>query len=154
MSDALKISGKKVKLPDSVKLEEKLEVRPGGWTLIKAKDGTQRKVIVSQNRNRWSANLTGHLWAGEWVSQDRKVAGHESEGDLVAQFPGKVRKILIEAGSQVAQGDNLVLVEAMKMEFTIRAPFSGKVTRILVQQDQQLSPGDRFLDLEPIQNDI
>ncbi len=73
-----------------------------------------------------------------------------SDADLVAQFPGKVRRILITEGTTVVEGEPLVLIEAMKMEFSVKAPFAGKVSKIRVSEGQQLSPGDRFLDLEPI----
>ena len=45
-------------------------------------------------------------------------------------------------------GEPVVLVEAMKMEFTIRAPFDGVVKQIRVKDGQPISPGDRFLDVE------
>ena len=42
----------------------------------------------------------------------------------------------------------MLLLEAMKMEFSVKAPFKGTIERILVKEGQQLSPGDRFLDLK------
>jgi biotin carboxyl carrier protein len=67
---------------------------------------------------------------------------------LVAQFPGKVRKIMVQPGQEVQEGDALVMVEAMKMEFGVKAPRAGKIKTILVREGQQLSPGDRFVELE------
>lgn len=103
-----------------------------------------------QNKNRFTASSRGVLWFGE-VSKDRQAlasSAKSSDSDLVAQFPGKVRRILVKAGGVVAEGDPLLLVEAMKMEFAIRAPFGGTVTSIHVKEGQQLAPGDRFLDLQ------
>ena len=45
---------------------------------------------------------------------------------------GKIRKILVKDGDQVEMGTPLVLVEAMKMEFSIKAPSKGTVKKILV----------------------
>lgn len=107
-------------------------------------------MMFWQGKNRFTASSKGVLWFGE-LTQDRQAlsaSGKSNDSDLIAQFPGKVRRILVQPGASVAEGDSLLLVEAMKMEFAIRAPFAGKVTLVHVQEGQQLAPGDRFLDLE------
>lgn len=98
---------------------------------------------------RLSACVEGCLWSGPLVGAS-ETENEESADDsnLVAQFPGKVRKILVSNGARVKEGDPLVLVEAMKMEFAVKSPFDGVVAKILVTEGQQISPGDRFLDLE------
>ncbi|MBI2711898.1 MAG: acetyl-CoA carboxylase biotin carboxyl carrier protein subunit [Bdellovibrio sp.] len=102
-------------------------------------------------KGRVSLSSGGVLWSGE-LSQQRQTLSSSgqasSDADLVAQFPGKIRKILVKKGDQVAESDPLILVEAMKMEFAIKAPFNGVVLRLLVEEGQQISPGARFLDLE------
>ncbi len=152
MSEFIKISGKKIKLSSESKPKWMLTRRPGGWIIAVSESGVRRRLMFQESRSRWSASLQGVLWTGEWLSIDRELGEQDNSGDLVAQFPGKVRKILIESGNHVLKGDSLLLIEAMKMEFTIRAPFSGRVTRILVQEGQQLSSGDEFLDLEAVAN--
>ena len=129
-----------------------LQARPGGWWVAESPDGIRKRWMVTTHRNRWSANVGGRLCSGVWASKDRDLSDQEADQEVVAQFPGKVRKILVMEGSAVVKGDSLFLVEAMKMEFTIRAPFSGRVTRLLVKEEQQLSPGDSFLEWEAIQN--
>jgi acetyl-CoA/propionyl-CoA carboxylase biotin carboxyl carrier protein len=108
--------------------------------------------MLSEVRGRLSAKLSpGDVWSGE-ITRDQRAASGASGGtdaDLVAQFPGKVRKILTAVGTLVAEGEPLILVEAMKMEFAIKAPFAGTITKILVAEAQQLAPGDRFLDMTP-----
>lgn len=118
--------------------------------IFTAPEGTRHRLFVSESRGELSANLHGRLFHGKIQSERTHLGAGESAGgdsDLVSQFPGKIRKILICEGSSVSEGDALVLVEAMKMEFTIKAPFSGRIIRILVKEGQQLSPGDRFLEM-------
>lgn len=148
--ESWKVSGQKFKLPVASNLQ--IEKRPGGWVLLTTPEGVRHRVLMSEFRNQLSASIHGQLLHGQIQSERAHggvgdVAGGES--DLTSQFPGKVRKILITEGSSVSEGDALILVEAMKMEFTIKAPFSGKVSRVLVKEGQQLSPGDRFLELTP-----
>jgi 3-methylcrotonyl-CoA carboxylase alpha subunit len=47
-------------------------------------------------------------------------------------MPGTVLSVHVEAGQSVEPGDRLVVVEAMKMEHTIRAAEAGTVTEVLV----------------------
>ena len=110
----------------------------------------RRKISLSETKGRISLAADGTLWPGE-IQSGRAAGGATggSDADLVAQFPGKVRKILVQTGAIVQMGDPLVLVEAMKMEFAVKAPYSGTVTQIRVKEGQQLSPGDRFVEMKP-----
>jgi biotin carboxyl carrier protein len=146
---SFKVSGKKVAMPSEPLAGWKLSLRPGGWILAEGPEGQRERLSVFESRGRLAASLGGVLYQGELVEKQRagqSAAG--SDSDLIAQFPGKVRKILVQEGAQVAEGEPLVLVEAMKMEFAIKAPFAGRVTRVLVKEAQQLSPGDRFVELK------
>lgn len=92
--------------------------------------------------------VAGESWYGEIQEKTRGGVSGGSEGDLTAQFPGKVRKILVNEGAQVSEGEPLLLMEAMKMEFAVKAPFAGTVVRIRVKDGQQVLPGETFIDLQ------
>jgi biotin carboxyl carrier protein len=162
-NDTLRLSGKKISLGNRESLKSskpvdwKFSRRPGGWQIAEASDGKRSRLMIlpptptAQGGSPFSASLNGKLWSGEWIHSSgagSSMAEATSDADLTAQFPGKVRKILVQNGSRVNEGDPLFLVEAMKMEFSVKAPFSGTVVKILVQEQQQLMPGDRFVDLE------
>jgi propionyl-CoA carboxylase alpha chain len=66
------------------------------------------------------------------------------EGGLVAPMPGKVVKVLVDAGQEVAAGAPLVVLEAMKMEHTVRATSPGIVRAIHVAVGEQVD-ADRLL---------
>jgi acetyl/propionyl-CoA carboxylase alpha subunit len=63
-------------------------------------------------------------------------------GSLLAPMPGTVARVAVGAGDQVAAGDALVVVEAMKMEHAVRAPHDGTVTEVRVSEGQQVDTGD------------
>lgn len=67
---------------------------------------------------------------------------------IVSPMPGKVVKILVEEGAEVAEGQPLVIVEAMKMENELRAPAAGKIGRIYVQAGQNVESSAKLLALE------
>ncbi len=54
----------------------------------------------------------------------------EEEGSLVSLMPGRIVKVLVKPGDRVKKGQDLIIVEAMKMENKIAAPFDGTVTRV------------------------
>jgi biotin carboxyl carrier protein len=59
-------------------------------------------------------------------------------GGLVAPMPGRIVKILVEVGQEVAAGAALVVLEAMKMEHTVRAAAAGRVQAIHASVGQQV----------------
>ncbi|MGK5086242.1 biotin/lipoyl-containing protein [Bdellovibrionota bacterium FG-2] len=127
----------------------KIVQRPGGWRVAVSPDGSKRfRFMGSEGCGSLKVHLKGRVIQGGLTSlySAGSLSAPELPDDLVAQFPGKVRKLLVVEGERVAKGDCLVLVEAMKMEFSIRSPFSGLVTRVLVHEGQQVQPGDRFIE--------
>ncbi|EFA78863.1 methylcrotonyl-CoA carboxylase [Heterostelium album PN500] len=53
--------------------------------------------------------------------------GDAASGSLLSPMPGKITKIMVAVGDKVKKGQPIILMEAMKMEHTIRAPQDGKV---------------------------
>jgi acetyl-CoA carboxylase biotin carboxyl carrier protein len=59
--------------------------------------------------------------------------------EILAPMPGKVAKILVNVGDKVAEDDELVMLEAMKMENPIFATAGGSVTEIRVKEGESVS---------------
>jgi urea carboxylase len=70
--------------------------------------------------------------------QGRAVASHVA---------GNVWKVEVEEGAAVKQGDPLVIVESMKMEFAVLAPCDGRVHKIFCREGEQVSAGQDLLVL-------
>jgi biotin carboxyl carrier protein len=77
-------------------------------------------------------------WSG------RRHSNVEAEGrqQIVAPMPGKIVRVLVQAGDHVAAGQGLVVIEAMKMQNEIRSPKSGTVERILAKEGQPVNAGE------------
>jgi propionyl-CoA carboxylase alpha chain len=69
-------------------------------------------------------------------------------GGLVAPMPGKVTLLHVQVGQQVAAGETLLVLEAMKMEHPIRAPHAGRVLEIKVAAGEQVENGALLLVVE------
>jgi pyruvate carboxylase len=65
-----------------------------------------------------------------------------------APIPGAVSSISVDLGQQVAKGDRLLVMEAMKMQSTIYSPAAGKVTRKLVKAGDKVEAKDLLLVIE------
>ena len=77
-------------------------------------------------------------------------AGDAGSGGVVrAPMHGKVLAILVEPGAQVARGQRVAIIEAMKMEHTLTAPIDGTVGEIAVAKDAQVAEGARILVVAP-----
>jgi propionyl-CoA carboxylase alpha chain len=65
-----------------------------------------------------------------------------ASGSLLAPMPGTVVSVAVEKGADVAAGQAVLVLEAMKMQHTVAAPYDGVVTTVDVQPGQQVAAGD------------
>jgi biotin carboxyl carrier protein len=63
-------------------------------------------------------------------------------------MPGKITKIIINKDDPVHLGQPLIVMEAMKMEYTLKSEISGSVLQINVKLGQQVSLGEILLQLK------
>ncbi len=70
-------------------------------------------------------------------------------GSTVASMPGTVVKVAVEPGDRVADGDVLVVLEAMKMELTVAATVSGVVASVPVEAGDGVEAGTVLVVVEP-----
>ena len=103
---------------------------------------------------RDSSALTVFLAGASYrvVLYSSKADAEEAAGDdsLVAPMPGLVKVVAASAGASVAKGDALVVLEAMKMEHTMKAPRDGVVAELMVSPGDQVEDGALLLALEPV----
>jgi biotin carboxyl carrier protein len=64
-------------------------------------------------------------------------------------MPGRVRKTLVRPGDAVARGQVLLVLEAMKMEHSIRAPRDGVLKSLLVKEGDLVESGVALAEIEP-----
>ena len=77
-------------------------------------------------------------------------------GDSVIKAPmhGRVMEIFAGAGDRVAFGQRLAVIEAMKMEHTLRAPFAAVVSEVPVSSGAQVVEGAPIMVLERVESSI
>jgi len=76
------------------------------------------------------------------------AAGPVGGGEPVAApLAGNIFKVLVSPGQQVAEGDNLIILEAMKMETAVSAARAGTIGDVLVKEGDAISVGDPLVTL-------
>ncbi|MBZ5738043.1 ATP-binding protein [Nocardioides mangrovi] len=69
-------------------------------------------------------------------------ADQVASGSLLAPMPGTVVSVAVEAGQRVGAGQQVLVLEAMKMQHTVSAPYAGTVTEIDVKPGAQVAAGE------------
>lgn len=75
-------------------------------------------------------------------------ASANSQNAVKAPLPGVITEVKVAVGDSVAEGDTVVVLEAMKMANNLDAEKGGKVTAILVQPGQSVMEGDPLVVIE------
>lgn len=75
-------------------------------------------------------------------------SARQVEGGLEAPMPGRIIKISVVPGQAVVRGEEILIVEAMKMENVVRAPRDGRVRTVAARVGEMVSPGSVLVELE------
>ena len=73
-----------------------------------------------------------------------------SDKNIIAPMPGLITAVKVQIGQSVIKGDVLIVMEAMKMEHSLRATMDGVVESLLVCEGDQVSEGTLFLSLDEV----
>lgn len=71
-----------------------------------------------------------------------------SETKITTEIAGRVCALPVDPGQSVSEGDEIILVEAMKMEIPVTAPSSGTLKSILVKIDDVVAEGQAIAIIE------
>ncbi|WP_061934760.1 acetyl/propionyl/methylcrotonyl-CoA carboxylase subunit alpha [Aureimonas sp. AU22] len=127
-----------------------VSVRRDGVVVTVGRDGRNTSLVAVARHGKamlfgGGASSTYHL-----LDALDAVGDPSSGGDAIAApMPGVVTGLLVAAGDTVAAGDPMVVLEAMKMEHTLRAPRDGVVAEVLVDVGLRVGDGDVLATLEP-----
>jgi len=79
----------------------------------------------------------------------RRVAAEGSGPQtLAALMPGRVIRVLVEAGQEVEAGQGLIVVEAMKMQNEMKSPRAGRVVEVRAGAGATVAAGDVLVVIE------
>lgn len=159
-------------------MASKLRVTLGGTTqevhvdrqVVRLGEGDEAWTVERRPDGSWLVTgPDGHVWRGAavktagavWVQVEGLVAdarvesasarprARATEADaLRPPMPATVVRVMVSVGTTVAEGDTLLVLEAMKMELPIRAPRAGVVKAVFCREGELVQPDQVLADLE------
>lgn len=160
MEKAFLINGQEIKVQDyknngesvSFKLNGKdyfyMLISRDGDELILDNGGRFKAAVSSPNREGESMIIAnGKEAVGSLTGKKMKKAGAHV-GGLTSPMPGKIFKVLKDVGSDVKKGEAILILEAMKMEHSIRSDKDGKVKKINFQVGELVQGGVTLAEVE------
>ncbi len=125
--------------------------RLAGTALSLRLDGQARRFHAFRQPGRIVVHDGVQRWVGEPVSmyQPAASAGAQGDGRIHAPMPGRVVLVKAKPGDTVEQGQELLIMEAMKMELAIRAPRGGVVAEVRAQAGEFVEADRILATLEP-----
>jgi propionyl-CoA carboxylase alpha chain len=116
-------------------------------------DGVRRTCRVHRSGDVFFVDSV--LGATTLVEEDRfpEPGSQDAPGSLLAPMPGTVVRIAAEPGATVSEGQTVVVLEAMKMEHSVKAPVDGTVSEIGVVVGQSVDLGTVLAIVEGLEDD-
>jgi 3-methylcrotonyl-CoA carboxylase alpha subunit len=137
-----------IEVPGGRKLRAE-QVAFGDRSVSAVIDAARRRATAVFNRQQLTLVSEGCTWRLELDDPIASATSHGGgAGGLTAPMPGMIVSVLVEEGQQVTREQPLMVLEAMKMEHTIRAPAAGQVAKIHFVRGQQVTEGVELLRIE------
>ena len=110
-------------------------------------DGHQFNATVAEHGDSFSLYAGDSALTFKQAKVDLGEADHlDAAGALIAPMNGTMVALLVEVGASVQKGDALLVMEAMKMEHTIRAPVDGQVVSFFYSAGELVDGGAQLLE--------
>lgn len=78
----------------------------------------------------------------------RKKTGKASSDLVTAPMPGKITKLMVKAGDVVTAGQPVLVMEAMKMEYTLKTEVSGSIDKVACAVGEQVVLGKQLVKIK------
>jgi biotin carboxyl carrier protein len=122
------------------------EIKPGQLK-IKIGDRIIKSVITEGEKEKY-VFVEGEVFKVRPVElTGMKKRKKKEEGDLSSPISGKVVSIKVKKGNSVKKGDILMVIEAMKMEYLIRAPYNCKIKNVIFKENDQIEIGQNTVEI-------
>jgi len=133
---------------DNSEYKVKAEETRAGQLKIKIGERLIKSIITEGEKEKF-VFVDGHVFRVIPVElTGKKKVRKKEEGDLSSPISGKVVNVKVKKGDSVKKGEVLMVIEAMKMEYLIRAPYDGKVKNINFKENDQVEIGQSTVEVD------
>lgn len=118
-------------------------------------DGKERKVTAEIIDKKIWFKIDEQVFAYDIFdlsqsSYTKSKSKEKSLDKIKAPMPGKITKIFVKEGQTVKKGDALVVMEAMKMEYTLKSDLDTAVEKVNVNLNDQVTLGSLLVQLQVV----
>ena len=114
------------------------------WTL----DGRKISRIAFSSGSRVAVSLGGY-WEFQHLDPYDRTSSEQSGSEFISTpVPGEVKSVRVAEGDRVETGDEICVVESMKMEHTITASCDGKIAEVYLKAGDSISDGANVVRFE------
>ena len=111
------------------------------------------KSIISQGEESKFVFIDGNIFKVKRIELTGRKKTEKREGDLHSPISGTVVSCKVKEGSPVKKDDVLLIIEAMKMEYLIRAPYNGVVKKTYFKEKDQIEIGQLTAEIQKKEED-
>jgi 3-methylcrotonyl-CoA carboxylase alpha subunit len=122
------------------------ELKPGQLS-IQLGD-RQIKSVISQGGDNKFVFIDGNIFKVKRIELTGRKTTEKKEGDLHSPISGTIVSVKVRESSSVKKDDVLMVIEAMKMEYLIRAPYDGIVQKIHFKEKEQIEIGQLTAEIK------
>lgn len=117
--------------------------------------GKQQKLAFSQTEHGITLFHNGQTHKFDYLKSDFNSQDEQgTENNLTAPMPGVITQVLVAANDKVKKDDVLMTLEAMKIEYSIRAPHDGIIASSYFQKGDQVKAGDELVEFQPLVEEV
>jgi len=122
------------------------EIKPGHLK-IKLGDRVIKCVITKGDKDKF-VFVDGDVFKVKNIElTGSKKTKKKNEGNLNSPISGKVVSVKVKDRDKVKKGDVLMIIEAMKMEYLIRAPYNGMIKKVNFKENNQIEIGQNTVEI-------
>jgi biotin carboxyl carrier protein len=130
---------------DLVEVANGLSVRVGNRVIDLSVEGKPPVLGIVASGHR--AQVVVESERQKAASAARGARSSATQDAVISPMPGRIVKLLVQTGHEVAAGDPVIVVEAMKMENELRAPRAGTIGKVLVAVGDRVESNATLLEL-------
>lgn len=112
--------------------------------------GKNYRLYVQRDKDSLWIHYEGQTW--HWrrnrLSGKKKKQTLKSEGLIVSDLPGKIQKIFVKKNDKVKRGQNLLILSAMKIEYSFKAEGEGLVEEIFCKEGESVSSDKKLIKVK------
>ena len=106
------------------------------------------KCVISEGEENKFVFIDGNIFKVKRIELTGQKKAEKKEGSLNSPISGSVVSVKTKEGTKVKKGDVIMVIEAMKMEYLIRAPYDGVVKKVNFKEKDQIEIGQITAEFE------